>query len=307
MKAFTYTDHRALRLLSREKPEVQLDTAVMRIVAAAICGTDLRTYRHGCGICRWCRAGKTNMCDDLHTVGFDYDGTFADYMQIPAQAFAMGNVLLVGDAVPAEEAVLAEPTACCMNGQKFLQIGGDDTVFIFGSGYIGCIHAELALKKGAQRVIISDVSDGRLGVARALLPPLDMVNTTSGDAVRFVRDRTDGRGADVIITACPSGDAHEMAMQMAATRARISLFGGIPGEGQGFLNSNTIHYGELSVFGSHASTVAQNRQVLDWLSAGRLDLGKYISATFSLADIPAAFEALRSEKVLKVLIRPGGP
>jgi threonine dehydrogenase-like Zn-dependent dehydrogenase len=177
----------------------------------------------GCGICRWCRAGKTNMCEDLHTVGFDYDGTFADYLQIPAQAFAMGNVLLVGDAV------------------------------------------------------------------------------------RFVRDRTNGRGADVIITACPSGDAHEMAMQAAATRARISLLGGIPGEGQGFLNSNTIHYRELSVFGSHASTVAQNRQALDLLSAGRLDLGKHISATFPLADISAAFEALRGEKVLKVVIRPGGP
>jgi L-iditol 2-dehydrogenase len=92
-------------------------------------------------------------------------------------------------------------------------------------------------------------------------------------------------------------------MKMAATRARISLFGGIPEEGRCFLDSNAIHYRELSVHGSHASTVAQNRQVLEWLSAGKLDLAKYVSATFALSDIVEAFEALRSEKVLKVLIR----
>ena len=275
MKAFTCTEDRALRLLSREKPRVHPDTALMRVLGAAICGTDLRTYRHGsdrirpprvigheacglieevgssvkglepgrrvvvvpavgCGECRWCRAGKTNMCDSLRTVGFDFDGTFAEYMEIPAQALAMGNVLPVSDSVATEQAVLAEPAACCLNGQEFLQIGPQDTVFIFGSGFIGCVHAELALRKGAKRVILSDVSDARLEVARALLPPLDTVNTASGDAVRFVRDRTDGLGADVIITACPSGDAHAAAMKMAATRARISLFGGIPGEGKWF-------------------------------------------------------------------------
>jgi L-iditol 2-dehydrogenase len=345
VKAFTCTGDRALRLLSREKPRVHPDTALVRILSAAICGTDLRTYRHGsdrirpprvlgheacgiieevgsevkglqpgrrvvvvpavgCGECRWCRVGKTNMCDSLRTVGFDFDGTFAEYLEIPAQALAMGNVLPVGDSLTTEQAVLAEPAACCLNGQEFLQIGPEDTVFIFGSGFIGCVHAELALGKGAKRVILADISDARLEVARTLLPYVETVNTASGDADRYVRDRTDGLGADVIITACPSGDAHAAAIKMAATRARISLFGGIPGEGRGFLDSNAIHYRELSVYGSHASTAAQNRQVLDWLSAGKLDLAKYVSATFALSDIVEAFEALRSEKVLKVLIRP---
>jgi L-iditol 2-dehydrogenase len=344
VRAFACTEDRALRLLHREKPRIRPDTALMRVLCAAICGTDLRTYRHGsdrirpprvigheacglieevgssvrglepgrrvavvpaigCGECRWCRAGKTNMCVSLRTIGFDFDGTFAEYMEIPAQALAMGNVLPVVDSVPTEQAVLAEPAACCLNGQEFLQIGPEDTVFIFGSGFIGCVHAELALRKGAKRVILSDVSDARLEVARTMLPPLDTINTASGDANRFVRDRTDGLGADVIITACPSGDAHAAAMTMAAPQARISLFGGIPGEGRCFLDSNAIHYQELSVYGSHASTAAQNRQVLEWLSAGKLDLAKYVSATFALSDIAEAFEALSSEKVLKVLIR----
>jgi len=245
------------------------------------------------------------MCEDLRTVGFHYDGTFAQYMEIPAQAFAMGNVLRVPEAVPTPAVVLAEPTACCLNGQDYLQIGPEDTVFIFGSGFIGCMHAELALRRRARRVILSDVTEGRLEAARRLLPGVETVNTAASDALALVRERTGGRGADVIITACPAGNAHTAAMSMAATRARISLFGGIPGEGRGFLDSNAIHYKELSVFGSHASTAAQNRQVLDWLAAGQLDLARFVSARYPLARIEEAFEALRSEKVLKVLILPG--
>lgn len=346
MKAYTYTGERRLELQDRPKPRIREDTALVRILAAAICGTDLRTYRHGssriqpprvigheacgvleevgrsikgfvpgervmvapaigCGACRWCRAGKTNMCEDLRTVGFHYDGTFAEYMEIPAQAFAMGNVLRIGEAISIPAAVLAEPTACCLNGQEFLQIGPEDTVFIFGSGFIGCMHALLALGKEARRVILSDVSEVRLEAARRLLPGVETVNTATGDALGLVQERTGGKGADVIITACPAGNAHAAAMAMSATRARISLFGGIPGEGKGFLDSNAIHYKELSVFGSHASTVAQNRQVLDWLAAGKLDLAKYVSASYSLQNIQQAFEALHSEKVLKVLIIPG--
>jgi L-iditol 2-dehydrogenase len=345
MKAYTYTGEGRLELQERAKPRISEDTAVVRILAAAICGTDLRTYRHGshriqpprvigheacgvledlgrqvkgfrpgervmvvpavgCGVCRWCRAGRTNMCESLRTVGFDYDGTFAQYMEIPAQAIAMGNVLRVPDGVPTPAAVLAEPAACCVNGQEFLQIGPEDLVFIFGAGFIGCVHAELALRKKA-KVIISDITNGRLQEARRLLPAVETVNTANADAQTLVRERTAGRGADVIITACPSGQAHTAAMQMAATRARISLFGGIPGDGKGYLDSNAIHYKELSVFGSHATSVSQVRRVLGWLAAGELDLGKYVSASYPLAEIQEAFEALRSEKVLKVLIVPG--
>ena len=322
------------------------DTAVIRLLASAICGSDLRTFRYGseriqvpriighegcgvieevgpeiehfrpgqrvvvvpaigCGICRWCRKGVTNMCEQLQTVGFDFDGTFAEFMEVPAQAFSMGNVLVLEDGIPTDQAVMAEPVACCVNGQEFLQLAEEDFVFIFGSGFIGCIHAELAMKKRVKQVVISDVSDDRLKVAARLLPDVVTFNSASGDPIEFVNDLTNGKGADAIITACPSGEAHRTAMGMTATRARISLFGGIPGKGTGFLDSNQIHYGELSVYGSHASTVAQNRKVIEWIASGELNLAKYISATYPLTRIADAFEALDNAQVLKVQIIPG--
>jgi L-iditol 2-dehydrogenase len=346
MRALTYTGNCRLALLDREIPRSRKDTAVIRVLAAAICGTDLRTFRHGsekilppriighevcgvieevgseveafrpgqrvtvvpaigCGTCRWCKKGITNMCERLQTVGFDFDGAFSEYMEVPAQALRMGNVLELEAGIPTEQAVMAEPVACCVNGQTFLQIGEEDTVFIFGTGFIGCVHAELALKKGAKRVVISDMSSERLNTAARLLPEAITFDSSSTDPAGFIRELTGGYGADVIITACPSGEAHRTAMRMASPRARISLFGGIPGEGSGFLDSNAIHYGELSIFGSHASTVAQNRIVVDWITKGELDLGKYISATYPLEKIEEAFEALDNARVLKVQIVPG--
>ncbi|MCX7026683.1 MAG: alcohol dehydrogenase catalytic domain-containing protein [Spirochaetes bacterium] len=345
MKAFTYLEDKKMSLRESERPRAKDDSAVVKIVSAAICGTDLRTYRFGseriaapriigheacgviqeigknvigfkpgdrvmtvpaigCGHCRWCRTGATNMCENLRTIGFDFDGTFAEYMEIPAEAFFRGNVLKIDEVVSTDVAVIVEPAACCLNGQSFLKIGPEDSVFIFGAGFIGCVHAELALIQGAKRVIIADISGSRLKIVEGLLPDVSIIDTMKVDVVEYVREMTMGDGADVIITAAPSGAAHISALAIAAKRARISLFGGIPGEGMGFLNSNTIHYKELSIFGSHASTVAQNKKVLSWVTDGTFNLKKYISVKFPLDKIQDAFESLKSEAMLKVLISP---
>jgi len=244
------------------------------------------------------------MWENLKTIGFDYDGAFSEYMEVPAQALFMGNLLHLDESIPTAQIVVTEPVACCLNGQSFLNIGKGDIVFIFGSGFIGCVHAELALLSGAEKVFLSDLSDARLEIGKKILPQVTTVNTAKTDVVEYMKEATSGRGADVIITACPAGEAHTSALKIAATQARISLFGGIPNDGYGYLDSNTIHYKELSLYGSHASTVAQNKQILTWIREGRLDLSKYISSGFPLDRIEDAFESLKSEKMLKVLIHP---
>ncbi|MDX9828314.1 MAG: zinc-binding dehydrogenase, partial [Spirochaetia bacterium] len=225
-------------------------------------------------------------------------------MEIPPEALTQGYVLKIDDSVSTDEAVIVEPAACCLNGQEFLKIKPGDRVFIFGAGFIGCVHAELALIRGAGLVVMGDISASRLKIAQGLLPAVTVVDTAKIDIIEYMHTLTEGEGVDVVITAAPSGATHESALAIAAKRARISLFGGIPGEGRGFLNSNTIHYKELSVFGSHASTIAQNKQIMSWVADGTLDLKKYISAKFPLEKIHEGFESLKSEAMLKVLISP---
>lgn len=258
----------------------------------------------GCGTCYSCRKGYTNMCDHLQTIGFEFDGGFAPYMEIPAQAFKMGNVNKLPDGISDEEGALAEPCACVVNAQEFLQIKDGDFVAVWGSGFIGCIHAELAFRSGAARVIMIEPAQQRAAAAARLLPEVVMIDPTKTDTVAQIMELTEGRGVDVGITACSVGAAQEEAQRVAAKRGRLSLFGGLVGESKGFIDSNLIHYRELAVYGVHASTPAHNRKVIEWINNGQLDVEKYITAVYPLSEIETAFAEINDGNIFKAIIKP---
>lgn len=345
MKAYIYKGKDDLAIAEAPTPSCEPGGAVVRVLSASICGTDVRAYRFGnakitpprivghelcgeiveideavegvaqgdrvlvapaigCGRCRPCRAGRTNMCDDLKTLGFDYEGAFAEFMAIPPQAFAMGNVIGVPDGVPVDTVPLAEPLACCINGQSYLDIGPGDTVLIFGAGFIGCMHAELARRAGARDVFMAEPARDRLGRAAELVDGLTPIDPNETDLHERIMDVTGGRGIDVAITACPAGQAQKAAQALAAKCGRLSLFGGLPGDSAGWIDSNIIHYKELSVFGAHASTPDQNRQALETIARGELNVEPYIGGTVPLERIEDAFAALAGEGAFKMIVNP---
>jgi L-iditol 2-dehydrogenase len=345
MLAYVFDSSGKLVLKEMQDPTVTVNTAVIKVNACSICGTDFRTYVQGsskitppriighevvgtitqvgkgvngfyvgdrvavapaigCGHCYPCSIEHPNMCDRLQTIGFQFDGGFAEYMAIPEIAFEMNNVTKLNDLIDNEEAALAEPIACVVNAQEFLKITKGDYVAIWGSGFIGCMHAELAFRSGAEKVIMIELSPKRAEEAIRLVPGITMLNPKQVDTYSEIMRITDGRGVNVAITACSAGKAQEDALQAAAKRGRISLFGGIVGEGKGFIDSNLIHYKELSVCGVHASTPLQNKKVISWISSGSLKVKKYITKTYALQDIQKAFEGIQSGDVLKAIVKP---
>lgn len=254
----------------------------------------------GCGNCVSCRKGFTNMCDELATIGYQYDGGFAEYMEIPAQAFAMGNVNKLPETGDLAQYTLAEPLACTINAHTYLKIGQGDDVVIFGAGYIGCMHAELSALYGAAHIAIVEVSPQRRQEALAHLPGIRVFSPE--EAPEGVLAMTGGKGADVAIVACSAGPAQASALSMLAKRGRLSLFGGLAGESSGFLDSNAIHYKELGVYGVHASTPGQNRQAIELIRDGKIRVDKYISRRYPLRDIERAFADINAGEVLKAIV-----
>jgi L-iditol 2-dehydrogenase len=345
MKAFVYQRSGAVQLQDIARPLAANDSAVIRVLACSVCGTDLRAWQHGngrisppcvighevcgqiveagpdcegfavgdrislapaigCGECPSCRKGYTNLCDNLQTIGFQFDGGFAEYMEVPAVAFRRGHVYKTPANVPAEEAALAEPIACVVNGQEFLRISKGDSVAVFGSGFIGCMHAELARLSGADPVIMIEPNESRAKAAHSFIPFSSLIVPGKIYLPSELRRLTGGRGADVLITACAAGQAQAEAIELAAKRGRVSLFGGLAKESRGFLDSNLIHYNELSVFGVHASTARQNRQAMEWIAAGRLEVSKYITRLYALTEVEQAFRDLQSQSVFKAVVQP---
>ena len=259
----------------------------------------------GCGECYYCANGDSNLCETLRTIGFQYDGSFSERMEIPALAFKQGNITRLDPGAVDEEIVLAEPLACVINAQQFLPIGETGSVAIFGGGFIGCLHAELALSRGATSVFIVEIDEKRADAAAQAVPRAAILNPRRKDATAEIRNQTEGRGVDVSVVACSVGSAQRDAIGITRKLGHVSLFGGLPGESTGFVDSNVIHYNEISIHGVHASSPTHNKKAIELLQSGEINARPYNGDIFPLSNILRAFEAVDRQEVLKALIRPG--
>jgi L-iditol 2-dehydrogenase len=257
-----------------------------------------------CGVCQSCRKGQHTVCEDLESIGYQYDGGFAEFMRVPRKVLTVGGVNRIPEHVPFEEASLTEPLACVLNGQELAQVGEGDAVVVLGAGPIGCLHVRLARARGAKTVAIVDVNQSRLDLA-ARAEPDAAIDGSKDDPIDAVRKLTDGRGADVVITATGVGQAQEQALEMAALRGRISLFGGLPKDDSTIrFDSNLVHYREISVFGAYGSAPRHNREALSLIGDGRVRVDDLITHRMPLADVDRAIETVISGEGLKVVIEP---
>lgn len=259
----------------------------------------------GCGKCIQCTKSKPNICSNFKSLGYHYPGGFAEYMLIPAPAVQWGNVVKIPYPISFNESSLVEPLSCVINGQDYLNIRIGDTVVVFGSGAIGCMHAESAKIQGAGKVIlINHSSANRMNLAKRFNADV-FITASEIDVVKKVLEETDGYGADVVIVACASGKAQEQAIEMTAIGGRISFFGGLPKD-KPFINfnSNTIHYKEISVFGAFASYHKQYVEALNLLAFKKIDGTKFITHTFPLDKIVEGIETAKKGESLKVVINP---
>lgn len=114
-----------------------------------------------CRRCFYCQHGMENLCDYKQRMGYELDGGFGEFVRIPAEGLAAGCLFPVREDLPPEHLSLAEPLACCINGQQQSRVGLDDTVLIMGAGAIGLFHLQLSLIAGAKCVIVSQPSAAR--------------------------------------------------------------------------------------------------------------------------------------------------
>ena len=149
-------------------------------------------------------------------------------MVVPEAVLRVDGLNRIPDGLTFAEASVAEPLACAINAQELVGVGPGDDVVVIGAGPIGCLHVRLARARGAATVILTEVLRDRLELSADVVNPDVAIDGGSVDVVDAVREATDGRGPDVVITAAAAGRAQEQAMQMAAPRGRISFFGGLP-------------------------------------------------------------------------------
>ena len=257
-----------------------------------------------CGKCYYCRRGIEAMCENLTAIGYHYDGGFAQFMKVPRLAVSNGCVNPIPENLSFQEASLAEPLACVINGQELSKTGLGDTVAIIGAGPIGCFHAELARIKGAKKVILVEISSARLEKAKFTGSDV-YINSGKENLPQRVLEETKGRGADKVIVAVGSKKAQEDSLKIVAKCGILNFFGGLPKEDTIInFDSNLLHYGEFYVVGTHGSAPRHNQLALDILAAGKIDAKAYITEKFCLSEIKKGLKMAEDKKGLKIIIQP---
>jgi len=258
-----------------------------------------------CGRCGECRRGRMTVCPNQESMGYQYDGGFAEFMVVPPSVLAVDGLGRIPDGVGFAEASVAEPLACVLNGQELARVGTGDDVVVVGSGPIGCLHVRLARARGAARVLLVEVNRGRLEFAASLVAPDEAVCAEDGDVAEQVLKLTDGRGADVVITAAASGRAQEDALRYTARQGRISFFGGLPQDAPTITcDSNLVHYRELTIVGANGSSPAHNARALELIASGAVPVADLITHRLPLSGVLDALDVVSRGEAIKVTIEP---
>ena len=259
-----------------------------------------------CGKCHECRKGWMAVCQNQTSVGYQYDGGFAEYMIVPREVLAVDGMNRIPDGVGFAEASAAEPFACAINAQEQLGIEPGDDVVIFGAGPIGCLHVRIA--RGvhrAGRIILVDINSERLKMSADAVKPDVVINASEVNIVEEILKLTGGRGADVIITATPANITQEQAVSMAARNGRISFFGGLPKTNPTItLDSNLVHYRQLHIHGANGSAPEHNRRALDYIASGEVPVAEPITPRIRLRHVMDAFAIVECCSGPKVTVEP---
>lgn len=172
-----------------------------------------------CGECEDCKRGDYSLCKHYVFIGSRTFGSFAEYVCVPA-----GNVVKISDDVSFEQAALFEPATVALHGLERVEYRGGHTVAVVGGGTIGLLTAQFARIYGAARVVVLDIQDERLELARALGAD-DVVNSAEPDYLKKAMALTGGRGFDYVYCTSGAPVTVKMSFALAANKAQVCFIG----------------------------------------------------------------------------------
>jgi L-iditol 2-dehydrogenase len=340
MKAVLYLGPGDLSYQEVETPRVGPGELLVKTRAALTCGTDVKTFRRGhhlmqppmlfghefagdvaeagegvvgfpegtrvvaansapCGECYFCQHGQHNLCEDIL---FNW-GAFAEYVRVPAR-IVKTNLYQIPLDLRYEEAALLEPLACVVLGNEAASISPGDTVVIAGGGGpIGLMHLQLALHNGARQAVVIDLKDSRLQLAEEL-GATHTVNPAREDPLQRVKSLTEGRGADVVIETAGVPEVWQLSLQLVRKGGTAVMFGGCPGGSQVWVDTDRVHYGELTIKGVFHHTPKTVARALHLLSDRVVKADAFITGRVPLKDTQVALEKVISGEAIKMAIAP---
>jgi L-iditol 2-dehydrogenase len=258
-----------------------------------------------CGVCRFCREGQTNLCENRRVVGvspaeYKQHGAFAERLAIPDRI-----LYRLPDALPFERAAMVEPVSIAVHAIRRTTITPQTSAVVVGSGMIGLLVVQALRWAGAKRIIAIDLADNRLELARQL-GATHTINSGKTDAAAEVMRLTDGLGAEVSFEVVGYTPTLNLAINVLKRGGACVLVGNLSPKTQDFPMQAVVTK-ELSLLGSCASTGVDYPLCLDLIARGVISVQPMIEAVAPLSEGATWFEKLSAKdggKYMKVLLAP---
>ncbi|MEW6264060.1 MAG: zinc-dependent dehydrogenase [Thermodesulfobacteriota bacterium] len=344
MKALLFESPNRMEVKEVPTPTVPQDGLLVKVAACLICGTDIRIFRGKktkdvripailghefsgiiteigakvggfqigeavsiapvvpCLTCYNCKHGQENVCLNRTAFGYEYDGAFSEFVKIPAAAIKSGNVYPAPQGVDIQGIALAEPLACCINGHGNSPVHLGDTVVVMGAGPIGLMHLLLAKQSGA-KVIVSEPSEHRRNTALSLGADV-AVDPASQSLKDIVLEHTHSVGADVVFMAIGVPALVNQAIDLSRKRGWVNLFAGFSVGDMPPIDVNKIHYKEVKLTGTSASSRKDHEVALKLIANRVIDPSKIITHQYPLSQAVEAFRTAETGLGIKVAVIP---
>ena len=257
-----------------------------------------------CGACEYCLSGEVNLCDRREVVGVscgDYRraGAFAEYVVVPERI-----IYRLPDDLGFVPAAMLEAVSVALHAVHLSEPATCRTALVIGAGMIGLLTAQAARALGMARVLIADVDESRLAMARAL--GFEEIFLLSGDAlVEAVLKATEGSGVDLALEAVGREETVRAAVEAVRKGGRVTLIGNIQPEVR--LPLQKVVTRQIRLQGSAASA-GEYPEAMELLARGAIQVQPLISAVAPLEEGAGWFDRLHAREagLIKVILAPAG-
>ncbi|MFV8781878.1 L-threonine 3-dehydrogenase [Microbulbifer sp. SA54] len=246
-----------------------------------------------CGHCRNCRAGRRHLCRNTYGVGVDRQGAFAEYLVIPAL-----NAFKIPDNIPDELASIFDPFGNAVHTALSFDLVGED-VLITGAGPIGIMAAAVARHVGARHVVITDINDYRLDLAKKM-GATRTVNVSREKLSDVMKEIGMTEGFDVGLEMSGVSVAFRDMLSAMNHGGKIAMLGIPPGEMA--IDWSQVIFKGLIIKGIYGREMFETWYKMASLIQSGLDLSPIITHQFPIEDFQKGFDTMGSGESGKVIL-----
>ncbi len=246
-----------------------------------------------CGVCRNCRAGRGHLCRNTLGVGVHRPGCFAEYVVIPE-----ANVVPIPDDISDDIAAIFDPFGNAVHTALSFDLVGED-VLVTGAGPIGVMGGLVAQRAGARKVVITDINDERLAIARNLGVEY-CVNPSERSLAEVMPDIGMTEGFDVGLEMSGAAPAMRDMIEVMNNGGKIALLGIAPVAFA--VDWNKVIFKMLTIKGIYGREIFETWYKMIGLVQGGLDLTPLITHRIPADDFTHGFELMRQGACGKVVL-----